>query len=43
MPYVEKKIISGEILEIERYFSPKGNNSARKEKKDSFQRKADRR
>lgn len=33
MPYVEKKIISREILEIERYFSPKGNNSARKEKK----------
>lgn len=33
MPYVEKKIISGEMLEIERYFSPKANNSKRKEKK----------
>lgn len=32
MPYVEKKIVSGEMLEIERYFSTKGNNKKRKAK-----------
>lgn len=32
MPYVEKRITSGNILEIERYFSPTGDNKARQEK-----------
>ena len=33
MPYVEKRITSGEILEVERYYSPKGNHGKRQAKK----------
>lgn len=32
MPYVEKRIKSGDLLEVKRYFSPKGNTSARADK-----------
>lgn len=33
MPYIEKKIFSGDMLEVERFFSPRGNNGTRKDKK----------
>lgn len=34
MPYIEKQIRSGAILEIERFFSPRCNNRKRKEKRE---------
>lgn len=34
MPYVEKRITSGNILEIERYFSPTGNSRSRQGKRN---------
>ena len=32
MPYVEKKILSGDLLEVKRYFSTKGNTNSRADK-----------